>query len=369
MKAWPAGEKEDRRVSDPFHDDEGEPDAMAALYAAQRIAFGPVVFQACRALRDLGVLRTLEGSEDGLTVAQLMEDTGVSRYGLELLLESGMSADVVRRDDDGWHLTRTGWFILEDEMTTINMDFVHHVNYRALFHLDECITEGRPVGLAEFGDWPVIYPGLSSLPPKVRDSWFRFDHYYSDGALEPARDEVLRRRPRRFLEVGGNTAKFSIALAEACSDVAITLLDLPEQIELAARNVAARGLEERIELQAADMLDGRALEGAYDLIWMSQFLDCFGRDDTIRVLEKAAAALAPDGRILIMEPLWDRQRFEVSSYCIVNTSPYFAAMANGCSKMSSLDDLVQCIADAGLVVDASIDGLGVCQTIVECRRA
>jgi hypothetical protein len=219
---------------------------MKACYAAQRIAFGPVVFQARRALRDLGVLRELHRHPEGITLTALQNGTDPSRYALKLLLESGVSADVVRLEDEHWHLTRTGWFLLEDELTNIDMDFLHHVNYQALFHRDQSIREEHPAGLAAFGDWPVIYPALSSLPAPARDSWFRFDHYYSDAAIEQARDTVLALHPRNILEIGGHTDGFSIALASTCDDVAITLLDLPEQITMARQRCAAHELGQRL---------------------------------------------------------------------------------------------------------------------------
>ncbi len=354
-------------MRDLFHNGKNEPSALEAQYEAQRIAFAPVIFQAARALRDLGVLLALERSRGGLTLAELMEQTALSEYGLELLLETGMSADIVYRENDRWFLTKTGWFLLKDEMTNINMDYNHYVNYKALFHLDECIKEERPVGLKEFGDWPVIYPGLSSLPAKVQESWFRFDHYYSDSALKVARDRVLAEGPGRILEVGGNTGNFSISLAEHSDSMAITLLDLPEQIALVEKNLANRGLEGRVRTLAANILDAAPIEGEYDLIWMSQFLDCFSKADIVAILSKAKAALSEGGRIMIMEPLWDRQRFETSAYCIINTSPYFTAMANGCSKMYSLADFERCIAEAGLALTEVADGIGICQTIMTCR--
>ncbi len=356
-------------MTDRFHEGKERLSALDAQYNAQRIAFAPIVFQAARAMRDLGVLQALDEHRDGLDVAGLRSATGLSEYGLELLLETGMSADLVYREEDRWHLTKTGWFILKDEMTNINMDYNHYVNYKALYHLDESITQGRPVGLKEFGDWPVIYPGLSSLPEKVRASWFRFDHYYSDSALVEARSRVLAQAPPRFLELGGNTGRFSISLAEADAAIAITLVDLPEQVALVQENLRERGLQDRIATIAADVLDDAPLAGEYDLIWMSQFLDCFSKPDVIRVLAKAAGALSAQGQIMIMEPLWDRQRFEASAYCIINTSPYFAATANGCSKMYSLADFQQCIGAAGLALTDVADGLGICQSIITCRRA
>jgi ubiquinone/menaquinone biosynthesis C-methylase UbiE len=354
-------------MKDLFHEGKREPSALEAQYSAQRIAFAPIIFQTVRTLRDLRVLAALDQHRDGLSMGELAEITGVSEYGLELLLESGMSADVVLREDDRWRLTKTGWFILKDEMTNINMDYNHYVNYQGLFHLDESIRQRRPVGLDALGDWPVIYPGLRSLPEPVRKSWFRFDHYYSGSAAGQACALILAERPASFLEIGGNTGDFSMALARRTEQMAITLLDLPEQIALVDENLAAEGLQGRVRTLAANVLDDAPLAGRYDLIWMSQFLDCFGKADIVAILGKAKAALNEGGRVMIMEPLWDRQRFEASAYCIINTSPYFTTMANGVSKMYSFADLAACIADAGLVVTDTVDGLGVCQSVIKCE--
>lgn len=66
----------------PFHAGKSKPNAMEACYAAQRITFGPVVFQTCRALRDLGVLRELHRHPEGITLAALRGGTDLSRYAL-----------------------------------------------------------------------------------------------------------------------------------------------------------------------------------------------------------------------------------------------------------------------------------------------
>lgn len=354
-------------MKDPFHRNKQELSALDAQYNAQRIAFAPVIFQAARSLRDLGVLSALDKRKEGMTIAELVEASSVRQYGLEVLLESGMSADVVYQDDERWHLTKTGWFLLRDEMTNINMDYNHYVSYQALFYLDKSLEEGRPVGLERFGDWPVIYNGLSELPPAVRDSWFRFDHYYSNSACEPAIEKVVAMQPSSVLEIGGNQGNFSRMLATADPSIKITLLDLPEQVELAKQFFSAAGFDGRIRTVAADVLGDEPLPGNYDVVWMSQFLDCFSKNDIVSILSKAREALADNGRIMVMEPLWDRQRFETAAYCIVNTSPYFTVMANGCSKMYSFADFERCVEDAGLSVNEVVDDLGLCQTILVCR--
>ena len=43
------------------------------------------------------------------------------------------------------------------------MDFIHDVNYKGLFHLEESIETGKPEGLKEFGEWQTIYEGLITI--------------------------------------------------------------------------------------------------------------------------------------------------------------------------------------------------------------
>ena len=52
--------------------------ALTAKFDAQRIAFGPIMFQAARVMRNLGILRILhENRHSGLTVSGLTEKSGL----------------------------------------------------------------------------------------------------------------------------------------------------------------------------------------------------------------------------------------------------------------------------------------------------
>jgi hypothetical protein len=91
---------------------------------------------------------------------------------------------------------------------------------------------------------------------------------------------------------------------------------------------------------------------------MSQFLDCFAEDQIVSILDRAAKVMDEHSRLYIMETLWDRQKYEPATLCLTMTSLYFAALANGCSKMYSTEDLTQCINDAGLEVETIHEPLG-----------
>jgi len=343
--------------------------ALEAQYAAQKIAFAPIVFQVAKSMRDLGILEVLYNHDKvGLTLDEISQKVNLSKYGVQTLIETSLSADIVKLSKNRYHITKTGYFLLKDKMTNINMNYNHYVNYQGLYYLEESIKEEKALGLKVFGSWDTIYPALSTLPKEAQESWFTFDHYYSDSSFEEAIHILLKNKPKTLLDIGGNTGKFSMQLAQVDSNVSITICDLPEQIALAKENVKEAKLEKNIHFIAQDILDvSKEIPQSYDIIWMSQFLDCFKEEDIISLLKRIKKSMSKDTLIYIMEPLWDKQRFETSAYCIINTSPYFTAMANGYSKMFNAVDMLDYIHQAGLELVEEIDNVGICQSILICK--
>ena len=343
--------------------------ALEAQYEAQKIAFAPIIFQVARSMRDLGVLEVLyQYTKEGISLDKIVEKMTLSKYALTVMLETALSADIVKFSDEKYYLTKIGYFLLKDEMTRTNMDYNHDVNYLGLFTLDEALQKEEATGLKVFGDWTTIYPALSSLPEKAQKSWFAFDHYYSDSAFDEAIDILLESKPKKILDIGGNTGKFSLQLAKKDTSVSVTILDLPEQIMLATENIQKEGMEKQVFFEGADVLKPEVvLPRGYDIVWMSQFLDCFKEEDIVTILKKVKESMGKETLVYIMEPLWDRQRFETSAYCIINTSPYFTAMANGYSKMFNEAEMLSSIKKAGLEVIESVDNVGICQSILVCR--
>src|SRR4051812_5148761 len=70
--------------------------AFEAKEAAQWIAFGPVIFQAARVLRNSGILTTIEESgTKGLLLNEIAAQVKLPLYGVRVLLESGLSMGLV----------------------------------------------------------------------------------------------------------------------------------------------------------------------------------------------------------------------------------------------------------------------------------
>ncbi len=343
--------------------------AVEAKAAAQRIAFGPMVFQTCWTMQRKGLFRALaQSGTKGLTRKELAEATGLSAYAVMVLTDMALTADVLAMNDGRMVLTKTGVMLAFDDMTQVNMDFTGDVCFAGLAHLEEALVQGRPVGLQVFGDWPTVYQGLAHLPEHVRRSWFDFDHYYSDHSFPPALEIVFRERPKVVMDVGGNTGKWALCCLRHDPQVRMMVVDLPGQLREVERNVRAAGLSDRLTTVAADMLDPASVlpEGA-DAIWMSQFLDCFGEDEIVAILRKARTVMRRGMPLYIMETFIDRQRFEAASFALAATSLYFTAMANGNSRMYRAEHFAPLVEAAGLRVVEEHDNVGQGHSIWRCE--
>lgn len=344
---------------------------LDARFEAQKIAFGPVVFHCVRYAWKRGMLQALgEVGERGITLDELEATGRWSRYALKLVLESCLSAGVVLIERGRWQLDKTGFCLISDDITRVNYDFIHDVCYQGLFELERSLDAGKPLGLTHLGDWPSIYPALADLPEPAKSSWFAFDHHYSDTSFPDILPDVFATAPRRLMDIGANTGKFSVATLAYDARVELHLVDLPSQLEVADAHLTAEGLRDRAQLHPRNLLDpDTVLPSAMDMVWMSQFLSCFGEAEIASIFRRVAACLADGGQVLVMDTFWDRQRYDIAAYCLINTSPYFTAMASGNSKVYESADYIRLAEAAGLRLLTMRDGIGYCHSLLRFARA
>ena len=341
--------------------------AVDARHEAQKIAFAPLTFQAVRALLDLGLLQNIcESRENGISLSEAAAKAGISTYGAGVLLEVALGMNIVKilpgkeTEDARFILGKIGYFLLEDEMTKVNFNFTNDVCYKGAFELARSIKAGKPLGLEVFGhEDKTIYEVLSVLPEKVKKSWFDFDHFYSDISFEEALPIVFSYKPKKVIDIGGNTAKWAIRCCQYDPDVKVIIADLPGQTAVAEKNAANAGFSDRINVFPCNMLkDETALPSGADVYWMSQFLDCFSLEEITCIMKKVRIAAGPDTNIYVLEPLWDKQRVEAASFYLQAISLYFTCMANGNSKMYRFCELSNAIEKAGFKLAEARHNLG-----------
>ena len=303
--------------------------AAEAQRLAQEIAFGPVVFQVSRLMLKFGIFQLLSGKREGYTLQEISGQTGLTRYAAQVLLEASLTIGTILLEEDRYVLAKAGWFLLNDKMARVNMEFNHDVNYQGLFG---------------------------------------FDHFYSDQSFGKALEIVFSHHPKRLLDIGGNTGRWATQCVQYNKEVEVTIVDLPQQLEMMRKQTAGLSGSERIHGHGANLLDRDVpFPTGFDAVWMSLFLDCFSEEEVISILTRVAQSIGKDSKVYIMETLWDRQRYETASYCLTQISLYFTAMANGNSKMFHSDDLIRCIENAGLEVEEIQDNIGLGHSILQCR--
>ncbi|WP_095497261.1 methyltransferase [Paraferrimonas haliotis] len=345
--------------------------ALEAKEQAQRLAFAPVSFQTAQALRKLGILSALTNyQERGASAAELALDTGVSEYGVAVLLDMALSIGLVTWQAPNYQLTKLGHFVDHDAMTIASIDFVADICYQGMDKLTESIQQAKPVGLQYLGDWETLYPGLSQLTEQQKNSWFNFDHYYSDRSFGTLLEKVFATPTTSLCDIGANTGKWTLQCCQHDSQVQVTMVDLPPQLQVALENMVTHGFQQRVQAQACDLLNPQnALPEGKDVYWMSQFLDCFSKEQIVSILTRVTQAMRPDSRVYILELFPDCQPYESASHALNATSLYFTAIANGNSRFYMSHEFLPLIEQAGLTIVSQTDNIGLGHTLIECHKA
>jgi hypothetical protein len=345
--------------------------AADALLEAQKIAFAPFIFQSSVTLKKLGVFDLIFDSRDegGITIDDLSKKLSISRYGLGVLLELSESADIVYKSENGaYELTKIGYFLNYDKAVNVNLNFTHDICYKGLFHLDKAIETGKPSGLKELGEWDTIYEGLSQLSPQEQQSWFEFDHYYSDGIFKEALVRVFKNQPKLLFDIGGNTGKFALQCFNYNDNIQVKIIDLPGQLNKALKNIQNAGFENRISGHEINWLKPNPeIPTGADVIWMSQFLDCFSEDEILKILSTCVTSMNDSTELIVIETFTDRQEFPMSKFILEATSLYFTVMANGNSKMYPSTVFKSLIQKAGLTITEDLK-LGEYHTMFVCKK-
>ncbi len=344
--------------------------AAHAIRDAQFIAFAPYVFRASVILRDKGILKYVEESRNtGRTVQEVADEVQMPYYGVRVLMEAALGIGLMFRREGHYFLSKTGHVFINHPMARINTDFMRDVCYAGAADLEDSIMMGKPTGLKHIGAWDTIYEGLPVFPEPAKTSWFAFDHYYSDLAFPEVLKYVFSHAPLRILDIGANTGKWAMACAGYNKEVHIGLLDLEGQLAEARENIDAAGYSNRVTYHPHNILDNETgLPEGYDLIFMSQFLNCFTDKQIIAILHKCHDILPDDGRIIINETFWDCQQYEAGAFSLQMASLYFTTMANGNSQMYDSEVYLKVIDETGFEVVEQHDHVGLSHTILELKK-
>jgi len=104
----------------------------------------------------------------------------------------------------------------------------------------------------------------------------------------------------RLLDVGGGSAAYSIAFAQADERLRATVLDLPTVLPIAERHINAAGLAGRIETRPGDLRRDPLGKG-FTLILVSAICHMLSPEENVDLLRRCYEALEPKGRVVIQD--------------------------------------------------------------------
>jgi len=131
-------------------------------------------------------------------------------------------------------------------------------------------------------------------------------------------------RHRRLLDIGGGSGAFLTAVAGAAPGLELGLFDLPAVADIAAEQLAGRGIAAAIhrgDFRRDSLPDG------YDCATLVRILHDHDDDLAFALLERVRAALVPGGRLVIIEPMAGTHGAEAMGDAYFGL--YLAAMGSG----------------------------------------
>jgi ubiquinone/menaquinone biosynthesis C-methylase UbiE len=168
------------------------------------------------------------------------------------------------------------------------------MNWQAGLRTAETIRLGQPQGGRDF----------STASRETLEMFYR-GHYAQ--ALARGRELaslVDFRSHRTVLDVGGGSGGLSIALTQAFSHLAATVVDLPSVTPITERLVAEAGAAERVRVVAAEMVRGTP-QGTFDAAVVSSVIQVLSSNDARSLLINVGRAIHPGGSIYLRGDILD----------------------------------------------------------------
>ncbi len=262
-----------------------------------RIAYGFIASKALFAALELDLFsRLLEPK----TIDAVARESGIPARRVKTLLATLTALGLTVRDDDRFHnspaseryLTR-GSPAYFGEYYRLQID---RQLYPALEHLD--------AGLA--GDPSNLVSDMEGLmrDPVEAEVFSAAQHAASLGPAIQLAKMIDLHGSRTLLDVAGGSGAFSISLCRRYPQLAATIIDFPNVIQVARQFIATAGLSERIQLVGGNALDTSWPDNR-DVVLVSYLLSAVKEDDIPTLLASAYRSLRPGGLLIVHDFMLD----------------------------------------------------------------
>lgn len=205
----------------------------------------------------------------------------------------------------------------------------------AVLGMVERLRTNRPLGVqAEEGGAAYIYrQGVASAMEKETEAR-RLTLALAGRARNVApilADRLPLNESRLLLDVGGGTGLYGIAYLQRNPQLRVVVWDRPEVLKIAVEMATAHGVADRLQCRSGDMFVN-AVPSA-DVILLSNVLHDWDVPQCRQLIDRCAAALPPNGRLLIHDVFLDDALdgplpialYSAALFCLTEGRAYSAA--------------------------------------------
>jgi len=277
-----------------------EADEMETAYDhVQQLEWSFANLPVLHAAAECGLLGLI-ATEDRVTATQAADQLGLHPAATVKILRALASMGILRGQEDTFEM-RGGYRPLFDPGSAI-----HHANgQRHIFELSQMWARELP-GFLETGAW--------TKTPRDPESMARFVgsmralSYGMTGRLHQALDLT---QSRHLVDFGGGLGTYSIELCLRTPTLRATVIDVEAVAPLTTQEIDRHGLSDRVEALAGDYHQAPLPEDM-DVALFANVMHQERRDGVARLIDRAAAALRPGGRVVVVDFTLEESRAEPS---------------------------------------------------------
>ena len=240
---------------------------------------------------------------DGITAQKAASTLNVSERGIGALLQALVSLGLLTKEGDRFRNTaETARFFVQGSRDNHRNGLLHTANlWHRWTNLTDAVRRGTPAERDTRRDTTKHFISGMERNAKLR----------APVVVKTIGTEGVK----RVLDLGGGSGAYSIALAKACPQAKVDILDLPAVVPLTSDYLKSAGVENQVSVRTGDMLADDFGSG-YDLVMLNAICHIFSPEQNAALFGKAYAALAPGGRLLVQEFILNPEK----------TGPQFATL-------------------------------------------
>jgi ubiquinone/menaquinone biosynthesis C-methylase UbiE len=251
--------------------------------------------EALKAAVDLDVFTAL--GEGKTTITEIAHRTNASERGIRILCDFLCLMGFLTKDGQRYQLT-------PDAALFLDKNSPGYLGASLEFLLSPTLTESFKDLAAAVRKGGTVASAEGTIAPE-HPIWVKFARAMTGMMAMPAQLMASlitqnANRKLKILDIAAGHGLYGIAFATKHPETEVVALDWPNVLEVAKENAAKAGVAERYQTKAGSAFDVDYGTG-YDLVLLTNFLHHFDPPTCEMLLRKVHAALASDGRAIILE--------------------------------------------------------------------